>query len=94
MIIFFKKAEKLFESIEGEAAANTVSDYNSISILYNDDKFIGSKFIPNPLDPEKILEKLNLLGFQHCLELFGWYMSFKFKPFFVEAAWVPYTGHA
>ena len=60
----------MFESIEGDAA-DSDSDYISINFLYNDGEFIGSQFIPNLFDTEKILEKLNLLGFEYCLEPFG-----------------------
>ena len=80
---FCKQWEKLFESIERKAADD--SDYISIKFLYNYGEFIGSKFIPNSFDPEKILEKLNLYGYEYCLEHFGWQMCFKFEPLFVKA---------
>ena len=31
---------------------------------------------------------------KYCLELFDWPLLFKFEPLFVEAAWVPFAGHA
>ena len=52
---FWKKAEKLFESIDGKAAADADSDYICINFLYNDGEFIGSKFLRNSPDPEKTL---------------------------------------
>ena len=64
---FSKKAEKLFDSIEAEAAADFDSNYLSINFLYKDVEFIGSRFIANLFDPKKLLEKTNLLGFEYCL---------------------------
>ena len=89
---FCKQWEKLFESIERKAADD--SDYISIKFLCNYGEFIGSKFIPNSFDPEKILEKLNLYGYEYCLEHFGWQMCFKFEPLFVKADMVPFTRYA
>ena len=41
---FCKKAEKVFEAIQGEATADVDSDYLTINFLYNDGKCISSKF--------------------------------------------------
>ena len=45
---FCKKAEKLFDAIEGEAIP--------INFLSNNGEFIDSKFIPNSFNPKKYLK--------------------------------------
>ena len=40
---FYKKAEKLFETIEGEATADVDSDYLFINFICIDSEFISSK---------------------------------------------------
>ena len=85
-----KKAEKFFEAIQGNTTADFDSADLSINFLYNNGKFISSKFIPDSFDPKKILKKLNLFSLKYCLEPFGWQMSFKFEPLFVESTWEPF----
>ena len=68
----------MFEAIEREATEDVDSDYLSINFFYNDGEFISSKFIPN--SSQKNTQKTKFVWFEHCLELFGWQMPYKFEP--------------
>ena len=49
---FCKKAEKLFDAIEGEAIADFFSDYLPINFLYKDGEFTDSKLYQIHLIPK------------------------------------------